>query len=52
MKHFPEINEIKLLEKNSQKNGSGIVYEELLGVWKFKYVLYSSRKKMGFRQMY
>ena len=38
MKHFPEINEIKLLEKNSQKNGSGISYEELLGIWKFKYV--------------
>ena len=29
MKHFPEINEIKQLEKNSQRNGSGIVYEEL-----------------------
>ena len=38
MKHFPDINEIKLLEKNSQKNGSGIVYEELLGIWNFKYV--------------
>ena len=38
MKHFPDNNEIKLLEKNSQKNGSGIVYEELLGIWKFKYV--------------
>ena len=38
MKHFPDISEIKLLEKNSQKNGSGIVYEELLGIWKFKYV--------------
>jgi len=38
MKHFPNINEIKLLEKNSQKNGSGIVFEELLGIWKFKYV--------------
>ena len=38
MKHFPDINEIKLLEKNSQKNGTGIVYEELLGIWKFKYV--------------
>ena len=24
MKQFPDINEIKLLEKNSQKNGSGI----------------------------
>ena len=38
MKHFPDIDEIKLLEKNSQKNGSGIVHEELLGIWKFKYV--------------
>ena len=38
MKKFPNINELKLLEKNSQKNGSGIVYEELLGIWKFKYV--------------
>ena len=38
MKHFPDINEIKLLEKNSQKNGSGISYEELLGKWKFQYV--------------
>ena len=38
MKHFPDINELKLLEKSSQKNGSGIVYEELLGIWKFKYV--------------
>ena len=38
MKHFPDIDEIKLLEKNSQKNGSGILYEELLGIWKFKYV--------------
>ena len=38
MKQFPNINEIKLLEKNSQKNGSGIAYEELLGIWKFKYV--------------
>ena len=38
MKFFPNIKEIKLLEKNSQKNGSGIVYEELLGIWKFIYV--------------
>ena len=38
MKHFPDIDDIKLLEKSSQKNGSGIVYEELLGIWKFKYV--------------
>jgi len=33
MKHFPDINEIMLLEKNSQKNGSGIIHEELLGIW-------------------
>ena len=38
MKDLPNIKEIKILEKNSQKNGSGIVYEELLGIWKFKYV--------------
>ena len=38
MKNLPNIKEIKLLEKSSQKNGSGIVYEELLGIWKFKYV--------------
>ena len=38
MSNFPDINEIKRLEKNSQKNGSGIVHEELLGIWKFKYV--------------
>ena len=38
MKDSPGIKELKLLEKNSQKNGSGIVYEELLGIWKFQYV--------------
>ena len=38
MNDLPDIKEIKILEKNSQKNGSGIVYEELLGIWKFKYV--------------
>ncbi len=38
MKDFPDIKELKLLEKNSQKNGSGIIYEELLGIWKFQYV--------------
>ena len=38
MKDFPEIKELKQLEKNSQRNGSGIVYEELLGIWKLKYV--------------
>ena len=38
MKDFPGIKELKLLEKNSHKNGSRIVYEELLGIWKFQYV--------------
>ena len=38
MKYFPDIKELKILERNSQKNGSGIVYEELLGIWKFQYV--------------
>jgi len=38
MKDLPDIKEIKLLEKNSQKNGSGISYNELLGLWNFKYV--------------
>ena len=38
MKTFPCIKELKLLEKNSQKNGSGIVHEELLGIWRFQYV--------------
>jgi len=35
---LPEIKEIKKLEKISQKEGSGIVYEELLGIWMFQYV--------------
>ena len=38
MKGFPEIEELKQLEKNSKKEGSGILYEELLGIWKFQYV--------------
>ena len=38
MNDLPDIKELKLLEKNSKKNGSGIVYEELLGIWKFQYV--------------
>ena len=38
MNNLPDIKELKLLEKNSQKNGSGIIYEELLGIWKFQYV--------------
>ena len=38
MKDLPDIKKLKILEKNSYKIGSGIKYEELLGVWKFKYV--------------
>ena len=38
MKDLPDIKEIKQLEKISQKEGSGIVYEELLGIWKFQFV--------------
>ena len=37
-KDLPKIKEIKQLERNSQKEGSGIVYEELLGIWMFQYV--------------
>ena len=36
--NLPDFKEIKKLEKISQKQGSGIVYKELLGKWKFKYV--------------
>jgi len=35
---LPDIKDIKQLEQNSQKEGSGIVYEELLGIWRFEYV--------------
>ncbi len=35
---LPDIKEIRQLEQNSQKDGSGIVYEELLGIWRFQYV--------------
>ena len=38
MKGLPNIKELKQIEKNSQKRGSGIFYEELLGIWKFQYV--------------
>ena len=38
MRDLPDLKEIKRLEKISQKEGSGIVYEELLGIWKFKVV--------------
>ena len=38
IENIPDLEELKNLEKISQKQGSGIVYEELLGVWTFQYV--------------
>ena len=37
-KSFPDFIEITNLEKISKKDGSGISYEELIGVWKFQSV--------------
>tara|TARA_B100000945_G_scaffold219778_1_gene177459 strand:+ start:1064 stop:1561 length:498 start_codon:yes stop_codon:yes gene_type:complete len=37
-KNLPDIKKIKQLEKISQKEGSGIVFEDLLGIWKFQSV--------------
>ena len=36
--NLPNYSEIKNLEKISKKDGSGISYDELIGVWKFKSV--------------
>ena len=38
LQDLPDIKEIRKLEKSSQKEGSGIVYEDLLGMWKFQFV--------------
>ena len=38
IKSLPDLKEIKRLEKFSQQQGSGIIYEDLIGVWKFQYV--------------
>ena len=38
MRDLPEIKELKKLEQISKKEGSGVVYEELLGIWKFQYL--------------
>jgi len=35
---FPDFNEIKNLEKIANKDGSGIQFDDLLGLWKFQYV--------------
>ena len=36
--NFPNFDEIKNLEKIANKDGSGILFEDLLGFWKFQYV--------------
>ena len=38
IKNLPDIDEIKHLEKNSQKDGNGILREQLLGIWKLQTV--------------
>ena len=38
IRDLPDIRKIKQLEKNAQKKGTGIVYEELKGIWKFQAV--------------
>ena len=35
---FPNYDEIIKLEKIANKDGSGIIFEELIGKWRFKYV--------------
>ena len=35
---FPDFEEILKLEKISNKSGSGITYEDLVGLWRFQYV--------------
>ena len=35
---LPEYKEIKNLESISKKDGSGICFEDLIGIWKFNYV--------------
>ena len=37
-KGLPDYKEIKTLERISKKNGSGISYEDLIGIWKFNSV--------------
>ena len=37
-KNLPNYRELKHLESISKKDGSGIVYEDLIGTWKFNYV--------------
>ena len=35
---LPNYKDIEILENISKKDGSGIVYEDLLGIWKFNSV--------------
>ena len=36
--NLPQFKEIKILESISKKDGSGICYEDLIGIWKFNSV--------------
>ena len=45
-KNFPEYKELKNLERISCKDGSGICYEDLIGIWKFNYVWKKGAEKI------
>ena len=36
--NLPDFDEINNLEKIANKNGSGIIYNDLLGIWRLKYI--------------
>jgi len=38
LKGLPDIKEIRKLEKSAQKEGSGIIYDDLLGMWQLQFV--------------
>ena len=33
LRDLPDIKDIRKLEKSAQKEGSGIIYDDLLGIW-------------------
>ena len=43
---LPHYKDIEILESISKKDGSGIVYEDLLGIWKFNSVWKKGSKKI------
>ena len=38
LRDLPDIKEIRKLEKSAQKEGSGIIYDDLLGIWQLQFV--------------